>query len=623
MLYALCSLLCAGAAYAELAAKSYAIGMGNSFDNGLLLLANEPLSFYPYSRAYTDGIGAGNLIMMDDLQGPQGEKCLRTNARGEIEEDRDDCNALSINGVGGNMVKIGSKGISLLDAGFPAAEVTLRNKTGQWTEAMIPLVGENGSVNDLRIESIGIKFGTGLVGSESGKNWLFPLPIPAGNFGCLRIDNGGIISATGSSCGDKGALTFEEIHDAAPDDNNGKLISAQTADIARGKLVNSAGSASAYTTASNVAGIPTSGALPTGTRIFMKMNVSNNVGKVTLNVNGLGAKNIVVNGSTSLTAGMLKIGGIYMFVYEGLEDNGPQIDDPGDINIDDPGGIDIGGGLEIEEPGGGGGRGIDPGSNDTDERWHAISVGGDTTVTGLNINGTGGIIVEIGANNTIRPTIVGGGGVYASRVIRKTTSTIASNRLLVTSGTAGEVVASNYIPADIGTFTSVEDCGGNLVLGQNPSAYWTNIFVGASCSQPPPGGMLWNPVITCRRSGNVVSVAFYYDDTTNSPNGYCYLNAGETLIAKTTYNVAIDSGKRVFCETRMTNFSGNTGQLTYIYAYIDNSKQLKVWSPALISQHGNGGAFQINCTFMVNLPSSGGGGVVGPGEDGGGVVVGP
>lgn len=551
---ALTQIFAPGASFGELAAKSYAIGRGNTFRDGQILFADDEAGA---PKAYTDEIRLGDIVLK---KAPfVGNRCLRTDAGGNIVEHTADCGGLTISGIRDDMIKIGGtvgapNQTTITDANFLSGEVTVKETTGAnlWSTKSIPVINADNNT----ITSSRIKFHTNLVGDPSSPTfpWLFePSKIAAG---CLEIDANGVINTTGASCGGgspPGNLLFSDIHASSPT-NTGALISAQQTDLARGKYTNPTSSSSnAFST--TVTGLT----LLNGARFVMKMGgIQSGAGTVTLNVNSLGAKNISVNGSTTLTAGMLKANGVYMFVYDTT------------------------------------GSGV----------WHAMGVGIETS-GGLSISGVGGNIVKVGTTSpcsegTAGCTKIEDSGIMVTNAIRKKgTESLMTGRFLLTDGTAGETAgtaAHTYGTSHLDAiFNNSSDCSSFTTSSSPGGNYWYSVLSSTS----PTSSMS----ITCRRFGDMVTVSFIVQQL-KVPENFTLLENGDWGAA---------SGPvAVFARTTLKPFKQRCGFYTY-NPHLLNSTFGNIMSVWIRNEGSNGQIimnlnshpitspinFVIQCTFMV------------------------
>jgi hypothetical protein len=123
-----------------------------------------------------------------------------------------------------------------------------------------------------------------------------------------------------------------------------KWVSAVNLDLARGKFVTTAaGTLTEYDVSSNYAEWFEN---QTGARIFLKMHASNTGTSSKLAVNGMASGPIAVNGSTTLTPGVLKQDHVYIFVYNNTGSGG-YWDVVGDINTDTNTTYQAGSGISI------------------------------------------------------------------------------------------------------------------------------------------------------------------------------------------------------------------------------------------------------------------------------------
>lgn len=389
--------------FAELVSTTYAIGKGSNFTGNFLLLADMSDTDAPKASGFIDPQWVAQWETLPILEplfigGPTDiGNCVQISASGLIESSGAPCDSgrFDIFGTDGNvamfsvdMFTIPNPTTSIVDTGFAAEDVVLRiNHDPNWpsgprpSDALgnIPMLGSQTE----RLIGSGLMFGANIIGSGSGA------PNPNGGtgptFGCLEVDNSGVITSTGFACGTNsgglilpsstggrvvqidsteagieqtsfsadnvaqwsdgtapigplgqpacvevnssgklkettGACSGSSTNLTQADINTGieemtgKPLTARDADLMRGKWAGTTGgSGSAYTATA------TGFVRGKGSRIILRMHAAN-TGNASLNVNdgifNTGALSIMINNSTTLPAGVLKLNGVYMFVKD-------------------------------------------------------------------------------------------------------------------------------------------------------------------------------------------------------------------------------------------------------------------------------------------------------------------
>jgi hypothetical protein len=306
--------------------------------------------------------------------------------------------------------------------------------------------------------------------------------------------------------------------------------------------------------------------LPSGVRIIAKVTNQHTQTSASLNVNSLGAAPIYVNGSATLTSGMLKAGNAYMFVR-------------------------------------------DTSLNGTIGVWHAIGVDPSTGGAGLTINGTGGNIVQVGTTAT---SITGNANIVANRVIWRTATAHTHGKFVatpVTAGTTGNAVTGNYGQTDLnainGTFSAAtNDCS---AIAPASGYFWHDVWDTFYNSSVPVGH-----AITCRRFGDVVNMTIVFGKSGNIMEGFNHSNAfgpiSSKILAKTNLKVigkhacrisdyvGAHPGEGVYSLIRNVYIEGTSsgGEIKIIsmndrfYECTTTGAYNCYWFPIM-----------INCTFMV------------------------
>lgn len=552
---------------------------GSSISNKLGAI---PMLGYRTERVRSSNVKFGTNLIGTGPSAPTGTPtagCLQIDSSGTIISLGTACGSgsgggVSISGVGGNVVKVKTTS--------PCS---------------------NGVAGCTEIEDANFS-------ADSVARWNSNTPTPPGNR-CLMVDTEtGELAPAAAACGGSYSLLLQADINTGTEGTIGKLLTAQDAAVLRGKVSVTATSASAYTV------VAPGFVLGNGARVIARMHAAN-TGNATLSVNGTTATTIRINNSDTLEAGALKLGGVYMFVFDA-----------------------------------GTARYLVLGDNYTSMNMTQAGTGTTTVpqmVSARNLNLIRGAMITTAAsyNSSTRAYTTGASSVPGwaiankSRIFLKMGSANAAgvNTLNVNASTTANISinGSTDLPAGILKADAVY----MFVFDNSSSPYtWYVIGMGddarqltgstnsldavVDCSgtgstsywQPASLSSPWtNPTISCRRFGGLVTVTFEYDHKGPLED----LNGRK--LADTRFRPAINSGKRKYCHVSNKIKNPWPSPPSYVCnysepnaaAWMDNggtsgrgrlmiNTVLKEWRNDLqnyVSLLEDCG-FTITCTFMVN-----------------------